>query len=65
MMALQQVQELHLKAHVLVFMKNYILLLGNCKEGGLLAEMVLDHRLPHSVLAAFVDSMGGCSEEQD
>lgn len=32
------------------FLKNYILILQNCKEGGLLAEMFLDHKLPHILL---------------
>lgn len=41
MMALQQIQDLHLSKCMSTFFKGYILLLGNCKEGGLIAEQLL------------------------
>lgn len=54
MMALEQIQAIHLESCLLLFFKSYILIMGNCKEGGIIAELLLDHQLPHLFLEAYL-----------
>ena len=54
MFALEQVQEVHFKKAEHIILKNYILIMMNCCEGGILADLLLEHKLPHIVLNQYL-----------
>lgn len=63
MNALEQINDVHGNSFPLLFFKNYIILITNLKERGVIAELLLDHQLLRKVLGMFLESVTG--EEED
>lgn len=47
----------------MLFFKNYIILVTNLRERGVIAELLLDHQLLRKVLGIFLEAVKG--EEED
>lgn len=52
--ALENINAKHAKSHVNILFKNYVILLTNLKEQGILASMILDTHILSDLIEMFV-----------